>query len=104
MTSTLRSPWERLFANAVIHGNRVNPKKRVYVNCQCSMEGEVSITVRDEGEGFDVCSLPGPTDKAHVLLTHGRGIPLMQRLMNDVEFQENGAKLCMRKQLRRQAC
>jgi serine/threonine-protein kinase RsbW len=90
--------------NAVIHGNHENPKKWVYVNCRCSVEGEVSITVRDEGEGFDFRSLPDPTDKAHLLLTHGRGIRLMQRLMNDIEFQENGTEVCMRKQLRRQAC
>jgi len=89
-------------ANAVIHGNQENPEKRVYVNCQC-MEGEIAITVKDDGEGFDASSLPDPTDKAHVLLTHGRGIRLMQMLMNDVEFQENGTKVRMRKQLRRRA-
>ena len=35
--------------NAVIHGNGENSGKRVYVDCRCYMDGEVSITVRDEG-------------------------------------------------------
>src|SRR5208283_5166876 len=45
-------------ANAVIHGNRENPNKTVVVICRCAMDGEVSITVRDEGAGFNSRSLP----------------------------------------------
>src|ERR1700741_3426042 len=40
-------------ANAVIHGNGENSCKRLYVGCRCYMDGEISITVRDEGKGFD---------------------------------------------------
>ena len=88
-------------ANAVVHGNHENPQKRVYVNCRCSMDGEVSITVRDEGQGFDCRTLPDPTDDANLLLTHGRGFLLMQALMDEVGFQENGTIVRMRKWLRR---
>src|SRR5579872_57892 len=35
-------------ANAVIHGNRENPHKRVHVTCRCSLDGEVAFTIRDE--------------------------------------------------------
>ena len=47
-------------ANAVIHGNGDSSGKRVYVTCRCYMDGEVSITVRDEGKGFDSkrCRIP----------------------------------------------
>jgi anti-sigma regulatory factor (Ser/Thr protein kinase) len=38
-------------ANAVIHGNGENSCKRVYVECRCYMDGEVAITVRDQGRG-----------------------------------------------------
>jgi anti-sigma regulatory factor (Ser/Thr protein kinase) len=41
-------------ANAVIHGNRKDPQKRVYVTCRCSMDGEVLLTIRDEGPGLTV--------------------------------------------------
>ena len=44
-------------ANAVIHGNGENSCKRVYVRCRCYMDGEVSITVRDEGRGFDTATV-----------------------------------------------
>jgi serine/threonine-protein kinase RsbW len=91
-------------ANAVIHGNRENPRKRVYVTCRCSTEGEVLITVRDEGHGFDRRAVPDPTDGTNLLLTHGRGLLLMQTLMDEVGFQENGTVVRMRKLLRRPNC
>jgi len=40
-------------ANAILHGNLENPRKRVYLTCSCTLDGDISITVRDEGQGFD---------------------------------------------------
>ena len=39
-------------ANAVIHCNREKHEKKVVVICRCTMDGELSITVGDEGEGL----------------------------------------------------
>jgi serine/threonine-protein kinase RsbW len=85
-------------ANAVIHGNSGSSGKPIYVTCRCYMDGEVSITVRDEGRGFDSSSaVPDPTFRGHVLLTHGRGIYLMKVLMDEVCFEERGAAVMIRK-------
>jgi serine/threonine-protein kinase RsbW len=84
-------------ANAVIHGNGDNSCKSVYVTCRCYMDGEVSITVRDEGKGFDSSTVPDPTFRDNLLFTHGRGIYLMKALMDEVFFEENGAVVRMRK-------
>jgi len=84
-------------ANAVIHGNGDNSGKRVYVRCRCYMDGEVSITVRDEGKGFDSSTVPDPTFRENLLFTHGRGIYLMKALMDEVFFEENGSVVRMRK-------
>jgi anti-sigma regulatory factor (Ser/Thr protein kinase) len=46
--------------NAVVHGNGEDHHKRVYVTCRCTRYGEVSITVQDEGQGFDTGTLPDP--------------------------------------------
>ena len=40
-------------ANAIIHGNHENPRKRAHVRCRCEPD-EVSIAVKDEGRGFDI--------------------------------------------------
>lgn len=85
-------------ANAVVHGNRENPSKRVYVECRGYTDGEVSITVRDEGPGwFDSNTVPDPTTPERRLFEHGRGIYLMKTLMDEVSFEESGRVVHMRK-------
>lgn len=87
-------------ANAVVHGNHENSYKRVFVECRCYMDGEVSITVRDEGAGFDRSTVPDPTAPENRLFTHGRGIYLMKTLMDEVSFEKGGAEVRIRKKSR----
>ena len=84
-------------ANAVIHGNGDDSCKSVYVRCRCYMNGEVSITIRDQGRGFDSSAVPDPTFLENLLLTHGRGIYLMKTLMDEVCFEAGGSVVRMRK-------
>src|SRR5579863_655785 len=86
-------------ANAVIHGNHGNQEKQVHVACRCSMDGEVLVSVRDEGEGFDSRVVPDPTEAQRLLLPHGRGLHLMKALMDEVMFEENGTVVRMRKRM-----
>jgi serine/threonine-protein kinase RsbW len=86
-----------VLANAVIHGNGDDSCKSVYVTCRCYMDGEVSITVRDQGRGFDSNAVPDPTVLENLLFTHGRGIYLMKTLMDEVCFEEGGSVVLMRK-------
>jgi serine/threonine-protein kinase RsbW len=87
-------------ANALVHGNRENPDKHIDITCRCSMDGEVFITVRDEGDGFNSLAVPDPTDPQNQLLTHGRGVYLMKSLMDEVSFEERGNVVRMRKRIR----
>ena len=84
-------------ANAIVHGNQEDPRKRVSVACRCTTDGEVSITVQDEGQGFDSGLVPDPTVSENRLLTYGRGIYLMKTLMDEVSFEQGGALVYMRK-------
>jgi len=61
------------------------------------LDGEVSITVRDEGKGFDSRTVLDPTRLENLLFTHGRGIYLMKTLMDEVSFEEGGSVVRMRK-------
>jgi serine/threonine-protein kinase RsbW len=83
--------------NAVIHGNAEAPEKRVDVTCRCTIDGEISITIRDEGKGFDIDAVPDPTTSENLLSPHGRGIYLMKALMDEVSFEEGGTVVHMRK-------
>jgi serine/threonine-protein kinase RsbW len=95
--SEIEMALHEALANAVIHGNGGNCRKTVFVTCRCYMDGEVSITVRDEGKGFDSSALTDPTSSENLLVTHGRGIYLMKTLMDEVCFEEGGAAVMMRK-------
>ena len=83
--------------NAVIHGNHEDRRKQVHVSCRCEAEQEVSIVVRDEGQGFDSNEVPDPTAPGAIESTHGRGIYLMKALMDEVRFEQSGAVVHMRK-------
>lgn len=83
--------------NAVVHGNREDPQKKVDVICRCEANGAVEITIRDQGNGFEWKTLPNPTLPENRTLTHGRGIYLMRQLMDEVWFGMGGTVLCLRK-------
>jgi serine/threonine-protein kinase RsbW len=83
-------------ANAIIHGNHEDRRKHVHVTCRCEPD-EVSIAVKDEGEGFDINTVPDPTAPENIGSVHGRGIHLIRALMDEVRFEEGGAAVHMRK-------
>jgi Histidine kinase-like ATPase domain len=60
-------------------------------------DGEVSITVQDEGRGFDSNAVPDPTSPENRLVELGRGIYLMKTLMDEVRFENGGALVYTRK-------
>ena len=82
-------------ANAVLHGNKAAPEKRVAIRCECRIGSGVSICVRDEGQGFDPDSVSDPTAISNVESSHGRGIYLMRALMEEVHFERGGTEVHM---------
>ena len=84
--------------NAILHGNREDESKQVHVRIEAE-PSKVTIWVKDEGEGFDVNSLPDPREPGNLLKLAGRGIVMMKAFMDDVEFQnwERGTLVKMTK-------
>jgi len=72
-------------ANAIRHGNRQDPDRTVLIDYRIK-NNEVTIRVEDEGEGFDLDSVPDPTDPGYLLRPSGRGIFYMRQFMSRVEF------------------
>jgi serine/threonine-protein kinase RsbW len=84
-------------ANAILHGCKADPAKKI----ECSVTGDrtdgILIVVRDPGTGFDPASLPSPTDDSNLHAEHGRGILLINKLMDEVKHESNGTVIRMRK-------
>ncbi len=84
-------------ANAVLHGNRQDPHKRVRVCCACQADRGILIVVKDEGEGFDPAKVPSPLVGENIDSEHGRGIFLINLFMDEVQFERGGTEIRMRK-------
>ena len=84
-------------ANAIRHGCRGDVSKHVQCSVSCDESGEVVMVVRDPGPGFDPSAMADPLDAANILKSGGRGIFLMNELMDDVQFGDGGREVQMRK-------
>jgi serine/threonine-protein kinase RsbW len=75
--------------NAIKHGNRNDASKRVWVEFATAVDNgrsELTIRVRDEGEGFDPEEVADPLAPENLLKGSGRGIFLIRSFMDEVEL------------------
>ena len=84
-------------ANAIRHGCGNDSSKQIQCILTCSDTGDVTVVVRDPGEGFDTQGVADPLHPENVLKTGGRGIFLINQLMDEVGFSDGGRELQMRK-------
>ncbi|RPI10654.1 MAG: ATP-binding protein [Acidobacteriales bacterium] len=70
--------------NAVVHGNRYSAHKKVHFQVSGSKD-RITVTVGDEGNGFDLASLPDPLAEENLLHQSGRGLLLVRAFVD--EFQ-----------------
>lgn len=83
-------------ANANVYGNRADPTKKVRDCCGCDNHG-IRIVIADEGDGFDPETLANPLVGKNLDADHGRGIFLINTLMDEVRFENGGRTIRMRK-------
>jgi serine/threonine-protein kinase RsbW len=87
--------------NAIIHGNKSDPGKRVYVTLRWT-KSRLWMTIKDENtEKIDFAGIKKRLESNDVLAFSGRGIMIMKSYMNKVKFipSENGTEIVMEKQL-----
>jgi serine/threonine-protein kinase RsbW len=92
--SNLRVALSEAFVNAVKHGNKYDPGKAIHVSADISAR-EARFTIEDEGEGFDASQIPDPRDSANLFKPSGRGVLIIQHLMDEVSYSERGNRLTM---------
>jgi serine/threonine-protein kinase RsbW len=84
-------------ANAIRHGCGNDPDKTIEVCVACDPARGMLIVVRDPGPGFDPASIPSPVRGQNVFRHHGRGIYLINQLMDEVSFERGGTEIRMLK-------
>jgi serine/threonine-protein kinase RsbW len=87
-------------SNAAVHGNRLEPGRTVRVSVVVAPRAWAVVEVTDSGSGFDVTNLGDPTEPGRLLTPGGRGVFLMHRLVDGVEYnrQGNRVRLTVRRQ------
>jgi len=91
-------------ANAIKHGNKNDARKTVFVEFAGTFEGvpELSIRVRDQGDGFDPEDVADPLAPENLLKGSGRGIFLIRSFMDEMVLQrapEGGMEMRMVKRV-----
>jgi serine/threonine-protein kinase RsbW len=84
-------------ANAIVHGCKNDERQTIQLSVVCDEDREVQIVVRNPGTGFDPTSVPDPTADENIYETHGRGLYLISRLMDEVRYERGGTEIRMRK-------
>ena len=72
--------------NAIVHGNKNNPHKQVDIHFKIT-DDQVTVSVSDQGKGFDPDRIADPLNPENVMKESGRGIFILKMLMDDVTFQ-----------------
>jgi anti-sigma regulatory factor (Ser/Thr protein kinase) len=88
---------QEALANAIRHGCKGDRSKRIQCCVTNDESGEVVIVIRDPGTGFDFASVPSPLEGENIFKPSGRGIYLINELMDEVRFADEGREIRMRK-------
>ncbi|HEY0899784.1 MAG TPA: ATP-binding protein [Sphingobacteriaceae bacterium] len=79
--------------NAIIHGNKQDKAKKVYINLEIIEGKRMIFNIADEGEGFDFNNLPDPTAPENLENLSGRGVYIIKHLADQVIFNSKGNEL-----------
>ena len=76
--------------NAITHGNKLIESKKVKLVFKLE-DNKIFLTVEDEGPGFDFKNIPDPTSPENLENMSGRGVFLMSKLSDKIDFEKNGS-------------
>jgi serine/threonine-protein kinase RsbW len=83
-------------ANAIQHGCKNDPSKKVEVCVACDEARGLLLIIRDPGKGFDPASIPSPVVGQNLFSTHGRGVFLINQLVDEVHYEKGGTEIHMK--------
>jgi serine/threonine-protein kinase RsbW len=90
---------EEAVRNAIVHGNKSDPRRQVRLSYW--VDGNtLTIEIEDEGKGFDHKFVKDPTKEENLLRNSGRGVYLIQKLMDETDYNERGNMITMKKRIK----
>ena len=98
--SDLLIALDEAIVNSIKHGNKCDPRKAVHVVAEFDADG-ARFTIVDEGPGFAREKVPDPTDPCRLLEPSGRGLLLINHIMDEVCYNQASKRLEMSKRVDR---
>ncbi|MGV3485830.1 MAG: response regulator [Planctomycetaceae bacterium] len=84
------------FVDMVNHRKTIAPYKDRQVAVSMSIDRQqATFVITDDGPGFDVSSLPDPTDPSNLEKAGGRGLLLIHSFMDSVHHNERGNQITL---------
>jgi serine/threonine-protein kinase RsbW len=96
---SIKLALEEALVNAIKHGNQFDRSKSVSIAYELYPD-RFTVSITDEGTGFDPADVPDPTAFENLERPCGRGLMLMRHYMTEVHFNERGNGVIMSKALR----
>jgi serine/threonine-protein kinase RsbW len=90
----LRVVLSEALSNAIVRGNGEDRTKWVDVRAELVPDA-IRVSVTDEGPGFDPGAIPEPLLPEQLDEAGGRGLYLIRKLVDAVQFNEQGNSICM---------
>lgn len=79
--------------NAIMHGNKQNEQKKVYINLEIEFGKKLIFTVADEGDGFNFQNVADPTLPENLERQSGRGVFIMKNLCDQFIYNKKGNEI-----------
>lgn len=80
--------------NAILHGNKSDESKLVTILIELK-DDLLEVSVTDQGTGFKPADVPDPTEPDNIEKINGRGVFLMKKLADKIEFNKRGNSVKM---------
>ena len=81
--------------NSIVHGNGLNIHKNVFLEIKY-FNKQLFVVVKDEGRGFDIECINDPTCSDNIRKESGRGIFLLRKMANEVNYYDGGRSVMIK--------
>lgn len=72
-------------SNSIIHGNKLDVNKKIKISVAVD-QNRMKIIIKDQGNGFELNSVPDPTNPENILKDSGRGIHIMKSFLDNLTY------------------
>jgi serine/threonine-protein kinase RsbW len=79
--------------NGITHGNGEDPGKKVCINLEVIENKRFVFTISDDGNGFNLNSIPDPTAPEKLENLSGRGVFIIKKLADQCIYNSKGNEL-----------